>query len=72
MAFVTAKQWVCNMCGRQQPASEDPPTGWLHVKWWRTDGQVYEIDICGPRCANQAERLLNKTLSAAVKPSESL
>lgn len=70
MAFVTQMQWVCNTCGKQQPAEKGADDDWLHVKWWRTNGQVYEIDICSPRCALQAEKVLTRTLSPAVPPHE--
>jgi hypothetical protein len=73
MAFVTQKQWVCNCCGKQQVAdSPDAADGWLHVKWWRTNEQVFEIDLCSLKCALNAERILNRTLSAHAKPSESM
>jgi hypothetical protein len=71
MAFVTAKRWVCNTCGREEDASDgQQPSNWLHIRWWRTDGTVYEIDLCGPRCALNAEKILKKTLAARHPPSE--
>jgi hypothetical protein len=72
MAFVTSKRWLCNTCGKGVDATDQPPDGWLHVKWWRTDGQVYEIDICSGRCALSAEKVLTKTLAMAHKPTETI
>ena len=70
MAFVTQRAWVCNGCGRQQAASElEAPEGWLHVQWWRTNGEVFSIDLCSPKCALVAEKILKKELSASSPPT---
>ena len=67
MAFVTSKRWVCNTCGR---AVEEEPDNWLHVRWWRVGGTVFEIDVCSPKCAMGAEKLLTRTLAASSPPTE--